>query len=127
MAPPRNRTGSKVAAVPATPDGPGTSSRSSGYRQRSYYLHDEVAARLRDTWWGTHHLPDCPTSMSDFVSLGVTLLCDLVRGRVQHREAIPSGAGAGAARAVDLGDRAAGHGDARRLGQTSTRSTRRRQ
>ncbi len=90
MAPPRSRANKLAAAAPVEPNGPGTSSRSSGYRQRSYYLHDDVATRLRDTWWGTHHLPDCPTSMSDFVGLGVTLLCDLFESEYNDGDPFPA-------------------------------------
>jgi len=89
MAPPR-RASTSPAARPAEPAGPGPSARQSGYRQRSYYLHDEVAARLRDTWWGTHQLPECPTSMSDFVGLGVTLLCDLFEAEFNSGTPFPS-------------------------------------
>ena len=45
---------------------------------------------MRDTWWGTHHLPDCPTSMSDFVGLGVTLLCDLFEAEYNDDEPFPA-------------------------------------
>lgn len=69
--------------------GPAPSPRDSGYRQRSYYLHDDVARRLRDTWWGTHQQPECPLTMSDFVSTAVALLCDLLEAEHNDGEPYP--------------------------------------
>ncbi len=50
------------------PSGPGKSHRSTGYRQRSYYIPDELHMRARNTWWWTQNRPGGLQSMSDLVA-----------------------------------------------------------
>jgi hypothetical protein len=48
--------------------GPGRSTRSTGYRQRSFYLDDEVYFRLRNAAFHTAHLPAGADSLSELVN-----------------------------------------------------------
>ena len=47
--------------------GPGRSRRSTGYRQRSYYIPDELHLRARNTWWWTQNRPGGLQTLSELV------------------------------------------------------------
>ena len=55
--------------VPGDPRwGLGRSTRSSGYRSRTYYLPDDLHFRIRNAWWHTQTQPDGHDSISELVA-----------------------------------------------------------
>jgi hypothetical protein len=58
--------------VPGDPRwGLGRSSRSSGYRSRTYYLPDDLHFRIRNAWWHTQTEPDGHDSISELVAFAL--------------------------------------------------------
>lgn len=68
----------------------GRSSRSTGYRARSYYLPDALHFRLRDAWWATHELEGGHDTASSAVATAIEfLVADLERTHNQGRSFPP--------------------------------------
>ncbi len=58
--------------VPGDPRwGLGRSTRSSGYRSRTYYLPDDLHFRIRNAWWHTQTEPDGHDSISELVAFAL--------------------------------------------------------
>lgn len=61
--------------------GQGRSSRSSGYRSRTYYLPDDLHFRMRNAWWHTQTQPGGHDSISELVAFALLPLVEELEAR----------------------------------------------
>ena len=61
--------------------GQGRSSRSSGYRSRTYYLPDELHFRMRNAWWHTQTQPGGHDSISELVTFALLPVVEELEAR----------------------------------------------
>ena len=59
----------------------GRSSRSSGYRSRTYYLPDDLHFRMRNAWWHTQTQPDGHDSISELVAFALLPVVEELEAR----------------------------------------------
>ena len=76
--------------VPGDPRwGLGRSSRSSGYRSRTYYLPDDLHFRIRNAWWHTQTEPDGHDSISELVALALLPVVEELEARFNGGRPFP--------------------------------------
>lgn len=79
-----------TAAVPGDPRwGLARSTRSSGYRSRTYYLPDELHFRLRNAWWHTQTEQDGHDSISELVACALLPVVEELEARYNHGRPFP--------------------------------------
>jgi hypothetical protein len=61
--------------------GLGRSTRSSGYRSRTYYLPDDLHFRIRNAWWHTQTEPDGHDSISELVAFALLPVVEELEAR----------------------------------------------
>jgi hypothetical protein len=69
--------------------GRGLSTRSSGYRSRSYYLPDDLHFRMRNAWWYTRTEGAGHDSISQLVTFALLPVVEELEARSQRRPAVP--------------------------------------
>jgi hypothetical protein len=71
-----------LGVVPGDPTwGQGRSSRSSGYRSRTYYLPDDLHFRMRNAWWHTQTQPGGHDSISELVAFALLPVVEELEAR----------------------------------------------
>jgi hypothetical protein len=71
-----------LGVVPGDPRwGRGRSSRSSGYRSRTYYLADDLHFRMRNAWWHTQTQPGGHDSISELVAFALLPVVEELESR----------------------------------------------
>lgn len=79
-----------LGVVPGDPGwGLGRSSRSSGYRSRTYYLPDDLHFRMRNAWWHTQTQPGGHDSISELVAFALLPLVEELETRYNGGEPFP--------------------------------------
>ncbi len=61
--------------------GQGRSTRSSGYRSRTYYLSDDLHFRMRNAWWHTQTQPGGHDSISELVAFALLPVVEELEAR----------------------------------------------
>ena len=97
--------------VPGDPRwGLGRSTRSSGYRSRTYYLPDDLHFRIRNAWWHTQTEPDGHDSISELVAFALLPVVEELEASPQLRPPVPRDPGAATAQGRPVGEGPAGSG-----------------
>ncbi|HYY09598.1 MAG TPA: hypothetical protein VE781_01595 [Kineosporiaceae bacterium] len=79
-----------LEVVPGDPRwGEGRSSRSSGYRSRTYYLPDDLHFRMRNAWWHTQTQAGGHDSISELVASALLPVVEELEARYNGGDPFP--------------------------------------